>query len=200
MESKELLQWVAERKGLRDGMERNLSSLKERMDSIDSNLKELRSVRDLLNSFIQTKQKAIVDACCGLGTLMLQNIYGEEYKLDLRFESKRNKSEANLVVSKGDLELSLDDETGGGIVDIVALAMRLALWSLMEPRTDPVFIMDEPAKFVSKDKLPLLGEMLRELCSKLGIQIIMVSHEDQLVEVADKSYRVSMLNGVSEVM
>jgi DNA repair exonuclease SbcCD ATPase subunit len=146
------------------------------------------------------KQEEIVGAFCGLGTLMLQSIYGKEYRLDLKFESKRNKSEAKLSVLKGDIELSLDEETGGGIVDVVALAMRFALWSLMEPRTDPLFIMDEPAKFVSKDKLPMFGRMLKQICETLGIQVVMVSHEDELVNIADRSYRVDIKNGVSKVM
>jgi len=129
----------------------------------------------------------------------LKSIYGDEYKLVLSFEVKRGKSEAGISVFKGDMELSLDEETGGGIVDVAALAMRFALWSLMEPRTSPVFVLDEPARFVSKDKLPLMGDILKELSKKLGVQIIMVSHEDELIGIADLAYKVSIENNISIV-
>lgn len=194
-----VVRWLDERKGRKKAYEEELEKLNIQLEEASKVVDETNKAKGVFVGFMQSKQDQIVDACTDLGTLMLRAIYGDEYKLVLSFEVKRGKSDASLKVFKGNMELSLDEETGGGIVDVAALAMRFALWSLMEPRTSPVFVLDEPARFISKDKLPLMGEILAELSEKLEIQLIMVSHEEELIGIADKSYRVGIEDGVSMV-
>ena len=56
-------------------------------------------------------------------------------------------------------------------------------------------------KFVSKDLLISVSEFMKELSTKLGIQIIMVTHENQFIDVADKVFSVRKnSNGRSIVM
>jgi DNA repair exonuclease SbcCD ATPase subunit len=132
---------------------------------------------------------------------MLRTIYGDEYRFGLQFEIKRNKSECKVLVFKNDIELNVkEDETGGGVIDIVSFAMRLAVWSLTRPRTEPLFVLDEPFKFVKgAGKLEMVGQVLQELSKSLGVQIIMASHDDALIEASDTAYRVIIDNDISEV-
>jgi chromosome segregation ATPase len=41
--------------------------------------------------------------------------------------------------------------------------------------------------------------MLRQLSETLGIQIVLVSHSDAIIEQADRAYRIRLENGVSKV-
>jgi len=196
---RELKQWVGIRKGRKATYEESLATIESQLEEATKIAEQCTKAKSVFVGFMQNKQAQIVNACTNLGTLMLKSIYGEEYKLVLSFEVKRGKSEAGISVFKDGMELSLDEETGGGIVDVAALAMRFALWGLMEPRTSPVFILDEPARFISKDKLPLMGNILKELSQKLGVQLIIVSHEDDLIGIADIAYKVSIEGNVSSV-
>ena len=65
---------------------------------------------------------------------------------------------------------------GGGVVDIGSYAYRIGSLSLMRPRPRPFLGLDEPFKWVSRDKMPLAGQMLSETSKQLGLQIIMISH------------------------
>ena len=197
----EFEKWVLEMNSSKSAVESNIKLSKRRIKEREKQAKQLLEAREVLISVGSATQKQIMSYITSLCTLMLQTIYGERYTLVIDFNKKHNKSEASLKVYKGELELSLkDEETGGGVIDIVALAMRFAMWSLSSPRTAPVFLMDEPLKNVSKDKLPFVKEVLQELCEKINLQIIMVSHEEELIEIADKAYRVTMNNDISEVM
>ena len=192
--------WLSEQKGKKKILEANKADIKKSIVEVGNNLIMLEEVRNILASVGKATQNQVMGYIESLSTLMLQTIYGKQYRLDISFDVKHNKSEACLKVYKGEIELSLkDDETGGGVIDIVALAMRLAMWSLSSPRTSPVFLMDEPLKNLSKDKLPLVGEVLRELSEKMNMQIIMVSHEDELIQIADKAYRVVLEGETSRV-
>lgn len=92
-----------------------------------------------------------------------------------------------------------EDGRGGGVADVVSLALRLALLELARPRPVGPIVLDEPGKMVSKEYLPNVAEFLKQYAEQTGRQIVMVTHHEDLAEVADVSYRVTQSDGVSEV-
>ena len=133
-------------------------------------------------------------------TLCLTTVYGNEYRFQIDYELKRGRSEASVSIIKGDEKLDPRSEVGGGVIDIVSLGMRLVLWMLMSPRTSPVFIFDEPFRFVSKDLTQRVVQLMKEMCCTFGIQIIMVSHDTGLIDEADKAVCVQIDKGVSQIV
>ena len=81
-----------------------------------------------------------------------------------------------------------EDAAGGGVVDVVCFALRVVAWSLSQ--TSPVLILDEPFKWVSMGLRPICGQLLRGISDRLGLQIIMVTHDPELVEQADRIFLV----------
>jgi DNA repair exonuclease SbcCD ATPase subunit len=96
-------------------------------------------------------------------------------------------------------ELSPLSASGGGAVDIAAFGLRLSLWTLPEKRTRGVIVLDEPFRFLSKDLHAKAGQAIKELSARLGLQFIIVTHENTLQESADKIFRVEKRRGVSKV-
>ena len=195
----DLVQWAQKTQGYVEGLEKTIKELHTDILECQNQSALYSQVRDLFASVGKATQEQLIGYFEKLGTSMLQTIYGEEYRFVLKFEMKRNKSECAPKVWKGDLELDLKDDTGVGVVDVLSFAMRLAVWSLSRPRTEPVFILDEPFKYVSEDKLKLVGNALQELVETLGVQIIMVSHDEELIEAANTAHRVIIHDGISEV-
>jgi DNA repair exonuclease SbcCD ATPase subunit len=52
---------------------------------------------------------------------------------------------------------------------------------------------------LSKDMMPKAAAMLAEVSQRLGLQIIIVSHSQELIEGADKWFTVAINKGVSHV-
>ena len=194
-----LLEWSSYQKGQRDSLESSMKQLEKDIDSKNKEKDIYIQVRDLFASVGKATQDMLIQYFENLGTTLLKTIYGDGYKFSLQFEIKRNKSECKPIVIKDNIELSLTDEIGVGVVDVLSFGMRLAIWSLKKPRTDPIFLLDEPFKYVSKDKLSLVGDALRELSEKLGAQIIMISHEEELTDFANSAHKVKIIDNVSEV-
>lgn len=94
---------------------------------------------------------------------------------------------------------SPEDAKGGGVTDVVSLALRLALLELSRPRVEGPVLLDEPGKMISREYLPSVAEFLKQYAAKTGRQIIMVTHHEALADVADTGYKVTQENGVSEV-
>lgn len=94
---------------------------------------------------------------------------------------------------------SPEDARGGGVSDVVSLALRLALLELARPRPLGPVLLDEVGKHVSRNYAPNVAAFLKQYAQKTGRQIILITHDPNLTEVADVSYKVSQENGVSEV-
>ena len=181
--------------------------LKESQNRISAELKGIEECRgntekakEITNTVLLSIQREVKEVIEQIVSEGLKLVYGEEYSFSLGFTIKRGRSEAVPLVRKGEVELNMRDQlTGGGVCDLVSLLLRFAVWSLQENQTSPLFILDEPAKFVSRDKQPLLGELLSKLSKSLGIQILLVSHSPSIASSADKAYKIIQTGGVSFV-
>ena len=91
------------------------------------------------------------------------------------------------------------NSSGGGPIDIASFALRIASWSLQRPIRSNTIILDEPMKNLSKEYQEQGALMLQEVSRKLGIQFIIVTHEPVLARFADKTFNVSIKNGISRV-
>jgi len=151
---------------------------------------ECEKSRDIVNTVLMITSNQIKTYIEEVVTLALNTVFGDEYKFCIEYVLKRGKSEATLIVIKNGLKLSPGEETGGGIVDTVALGLRMALWSLREPRSVSTFVLDEPGTSVSESLRPKFGEMLKKLSQMLGIQMLIISHDSALIDVADKTFNV----------
>jgi DNA repair exonuclease SbcCD ATPase subunit len=138
-------------------------------------------------------------------TAALRGVISDDLSFRIVLGDRANQptAEWEVVSCYGDTQIanSPEDARGGGIVDVVSIALRLALMELARPKPGGPLILDEPGKMISAEYAPNLARFLQEYARKTGRQVLMVTHNDALAEVADRSYRVSMsADGVSEVM
>lgn len=88
---------------------------------------------------------------------------------------------------------------GGGVVDIISLALRIAFLQLNQPKLSGPLILDEPGKHVSNDYIFNLGEFLKKSSNLFDRQIIMVTHNPHLSQICDKAFHVTNKKGISKV-
>lgn len=105
----------------------------------------------------------------------------------------------DIMVNAYTVTVSPEDAKGGGVTDVVSLALRLALLELSRPKPEGIVMLDEIGKMISREYLPNVAEFLKSYAVQTGRQIIMVTHHEVLSEVADVGYIVKQDNGKSEV-
>lgn len=88
---------------------------------------------------------------------------------------------------------------GGGVVDIISLALRIAFLQQNQPILSGPLILDEPGKHVSNDYIFNLGEFLKQSSNIFNRQVIMVTHNPHLSQISDKAFQVKNKKGISEV-
>ncbi len=177
----------------------SISECEKALEEKNVRLQDVEEARNIINTIAQKIQKKVSDTVTGQATEALRAVYGDEYKLKLEYETKRGKSEAQLNVLFRDMPMNIRRDVGGGIVDLTAFAMRLVLWRLGSPRTEAELLLDEPFKFISRDKLEGAIVLLQKVSQRLNVQMIIVTHMGQLVEAGDCAFDVSLKGSRSVV-
>lgn len=134
-----------------------------------------------------------------ISSLAMASVFENPYNVIFDFLPRRGKIEADIWFEKNN-SLFSPYSTGGGAVDIASLAIRFSCYTLQTPKTRPIMLLDEPLKFLKGKEMPMKGaELISEISKRLGIQVIMVSHNSTLIDCADRVIRIEMENGRSIV-
>lgn len=128
-------------------------------------------------------QEKIHAAFTTVGTQALAAVFPDPYELVLRFPVKRGRTEAQLVLKRGEMELDPLRSTGGGVIDLTAFALRLSALRISQPAIRQVLLLDEPFRFVSRGYRVRVASLLRQLAQDHGVQIIMVTHHPELQDI-----------------
>ena len=160
----------------------------------------------ILSELTERRQKA-VDSIEKMGSSALRQVYGPGYRLkfqgydEKRKDSGQNSYKMEIMVGsthEGDeLLTGLIGERGGGVVEIVAFALRIA--ALNWKQYDGPLIMDEAYKSMSNDdKLESVARFLREVTAQTGRQIIFATHKaDIFGRIAHRVVQVEKTDGVA---
>jgi len=171
--------------------EAGVERLTSRAKAIDEALSYAQQVAKQTQEQVKFQLEDIVN-------MALNAVYASKYRFSVLIDAKRGGTEAKLVLfnENGD-ELDPMDSTGGGVCDILSFALRIAL--LIISKNDRVLIMDEPFKFISKDVRESALEIIKRISTDLGVQIICVTHDIELIECSDRVFRVTQGGGISAV-
>ena len=118
----------------------------------------------------------------------LSAVFPGKYDFRMDFVPLRNRTEVSIYLDKDGAHINPEDASGGGVVDVVSFALRVVSWSLSG--TSNTLFLDEPFKWVSVGLRPLCAELLHTLSERMNLQVVMVTHDSELVEEADTIFEV----------
>lgn len=191
----------------------NLNTQKGRMFQIEKTIEEnsitlkdsKRSLhrheeaKEIIRTVGQITQQQISFHISDITSLAMEAVFKEPYQLKIDFVQRRNKTECDLSFERNGVKIDPLTASGGGAVDVAAFALRIASWTMMNPRSRNTIILDEPFRFLSGDNQERASEMVKEISQKLGLQFIIVTHNEVLSSYADRTFTVSIKKGISKV-
>ena len=136
----------------------------------------------------EASQLTLSNLSVRIGTIVtkaLTQVLGEGYKFNLDFDIRYNKLAADMYLEKDGKRYDLKRDNGDGVVDIVALALRVAILCLDRRKLRRLLILDEPCGAVSVNYQPVLGKMIKQLSDMLDLQVIMVASHGSNMQIPD---------------
>lgn len=195
---------VSRREGIRDSILDQVEKKRQGIREVEAEEKKLSGVVFLLQKAADFSRNQATHQIEDIVTQSIAYIMQNSSRFIVDLSEKRGLPIAEFFVESdyGEYKVKTKPEMsrGGGVVDIVSLALRIAFLENHRPKMDGPLFLDEPGKHISDDYIFNMGEFVKE-CSRLfSRQIIMVTHNDYLTNICDKAFRVDIRNGISEVV
>lgn len=175
-----------------EGLEQDILRLQARETAIE----KARIVLQIASQRLQSKIEYHISH---MVTLALSGVYSEGIEFIAKFTPRRNSTECDFFFKVGDgEEQDVMDCFGGGVLDVASFALKVLMLSLKK-NLRRILILDESFKHVSPDLQHKVSEMIKMINEKTKIQIIMVSHAEDINDCADKTFIVEKIGKISQV-
>ncbi len=156
---------------------RQVGAEKQALRAARERLKHAEEAQGIVQAVAQDVQQQVHHRMAALVTRCLRAVFGpDSYEFRVTFERKRGRTEARLSLVRGNLEIEPTEASGGGVVDVVGLGLRIACLMLSRPARRKLLCLDEPLKHLSEDYVPAARDLIEAMSEELGIQVLMVTH------------------------
>jgi DNA repair exonuclease SbcCD ATPase subunit len=189
----EIRRTLEQRKGQLSKVEQTRKELEHRMVVQNRHLRRHEQAREIIKKVGLLTQRQIQNQVSELSSLALESVFDNPYKLVVDFVERRDKTECDLYFERNGNRVEPLGASGLGACDVASFALRIASWAMKRPRTRNIMILDEPFPRLKGRKANLRAlQMVHQISTDLGIQIIMVSDErvekDLIGQTADKVF------------
>ena len=158
----------------------------------------------VLNSIGEERQLKAQDTIEQLVTRGLQQIFDDSLSFHIIQTVKAKSASVEFVVRTtladgGVVDTPVMDARGGGLAATIGFLLRVVILLLKHNADGNILILDETFAHVSDEYLDGVGEFLRELVEKTGIQVVLVTHQQVFTEYADAVYKFHTEDGQTKV-
>jgi len=179
-----------------DSIDRQINSENNKIFSTSSFLKISQESLQFVENIANSRRTLIKDQIESILSEAVSIIYGPSYSVALNYDVKNNRSSVVIELLQktklGEIRREMDG-FGGGVSDVISVPLRLMVL-LSAKMNSPICILDECYKHMDLEKIDAVGEFLKDLTEKLGIQLIFCSHHESMKDVANSVWIVSKNN------
>lgn len=186
-------------KAVRDANALALTKVGKEISRLDAEGLLLDAVETFLRTLIDQEVTVGVQAVEQLQTEGLQAVFDDQdIRVKANVEIQRGKVSVDLVTMQthpggAEVEGSPNDAFGGAVSTVQSVLLRLII--VLRRGLRPLLLLDESLPAFDANYVTNMGSFLATLCKRLGMDILLVSHNPAMVEAADHAYRITKRNG-----
>ena len=195
--------YIAKEQGKKEKILEQIEENKNIIENIQEQMDLNEKVSVLLqktSKFARNQAKIQIES---LVTNCLQYIFDNNMEFVIEIQELYGKPSAEFfVITKNDdivIKTKPELSRGGGVVDVISLALRIAFLQINKPQIEGPLILDEPAKHVSEDYIFNVADFLKKASEMFNRQIIIVTHNNHLSSIGTNTYKVNLNQTVSNV-
>jgi len=180
--------------GFRDAVKNQSQQNQREIRNLEEEEHLLVLCAQLLRTLADDEVSEGVEAVTQLQTEGLQEIFPDkDLSLEAEVSESRGKVSVELVTvdKKPDGTVIRDSSLeafGGSVTTVESILLRIIV--IMRRDLKPLLVLDETLAAVARNYVSSVAEFFRTMCEKVpgGMDILVVSHDPQLVEGAQRSY------------
>lgn len=181
--------------GLRDALTQQTAENNLKIRALENEEELLNLVANLVRRLIDGEVTDGVKAVEKLQSEGLQEIfYDQDLSVRAEVEESRGKVSVTLLTQRrlkdGTIVEGIADQSfGGSVLTMQSILMRATVIFRRDMR--PVLFLDETLAAVANKYLDRAAKFLSKLCERLDLDILLISHDEALINAAKHAYIVS---------
>lgn len=177
----------------RDEKRRQFENNKNRLNDIELKISSLSEALMAISFEVEEIQKRLKIDIDSLVTIAIRTVYDRDISFALVFgRGVTGASSYTPVIIENGEEFDPKDEQCGGVLDVISYAMRIVLKGFEAKESRNFFAMDEPFKFLGGGLLAeRASDMMKQINDELGIQSLIISHDENCIRTADRIYHTT---------
>lgn len=155
--------------------DQSITILKKLMDNLSRS--QINHLSDLLNSSVQSI------------------FFDRQYQIELCVTELRNSNQLQLILHEdtpdGHVTSNLNDN-GYGLKGIIGFILQC--YFILYYHQTPIIFLDEAFGNLSSQYLPYLKALIQSLTDKYKFKFVLITHDERLMQLADRTYKVRLGN------
>lgn len=187
--------------GRRATLQQKLAGCDQRIQAAQSQAERLTKASVFLQTLNDATRQQIIGRISSIVTDALQKVKDPNLEFRMKLSTERNQADVQFSIYNANTKQEYDilESCGGSIADIVSFPLRVSLLLKWDPVLSRILIMDENFKFVSVADREPLADFVKQITERLNLQVILVTHANELSGKAHKIFQVNQKQGVSSV-
>jgi len=188
---------------------KKLSNIKMEIEQLHDEISKLKAKYDKIEDF-RSKLEKIREAFSkdGVQRMLRQRLTPHISELATRYVERFNLDVTSIIIDENlDVSVMRGGEAtplsllSGGEKVAIAIALRLAIAKALAGTLSTI-IMDEPTIHLDEERRRELVEVVKSFFREGTVvpQMVIITHDRELEEVADTLYQVEKINGVSKIV
>lgn len=181
--------------GLRDALDQQIQENNNKIQELEDEEELLELVASLIRQLIDIEVTDGVKAVEKLQTEGLQEIfYDQDLSVRAEVEEARGKVSVTLLTQRKQkdgsvVEGEVEQSFGGSVLTMQSILMRVTVIFRHDMR--PFLLLDETLAAVANKYVDRAAKFLSALCKRLDLDVLLISHDEALVNAADRAYFVT---------
>ena len=182
-------------KGFLDGTERDIHRLEQELKNKEAELKEIILHKaDLewsykyLDALVKVESERFIRKLEDILNYAMQVIfYDRDYSIQIKVEDNKRASIHLVYKDEDGNEISPDvKDVGGGVRTVIGVVLQIIFITCYD--VERILIVDEGFSQLSENYSPKLFGLLDELSKTYGLKVLLITHDANIEQYADKSY------------
>lgn len=166
-----------------------ITSTEKEISSLEAEVEVLGMVAELFRSLIDKEIEQTVASLKRLQDQGMGMVFpDQEVSVDASINVRRGKVSVDLATCQGESQGPVMDAYGGSVATLQSVLLRLQVIKRRGLR--PCLFLDESLAAFDPDYAQNMSKFFQLVCKKMNIDMMVITHSEELCEYADKIYQV----------
>lgn len=176
---------------------KNVRKLEKKISEQEQMSQRIYEARELLLEAARVSREKTIGYVENVVTMALRAIFLDRslaFKIKTKTNARSGLEAEYFVEWEHDGKvISVDpmEAKGGSLIDVISTALKLVFLHTYKPQKRQVLWLDEPGKFIDRENRVRYAQWIRTLSHEFGIQINIITHEDEIIDCGDRIFRLA---------